>query len=87
MKARRLLEGSNFGPETLQVIFTAFDDAWAEIAEYFDGDEAHIQSARVRLAHAVLALAHEDSSDPSELRKDALQVFQLGYRRPFPARK
>ena len=37
MKARRLIESSIYEPETLQTAFKAFDDAWAEIAHYFDG--------------------------------------------------
>ncbi|HEY8276806.1 MAG TPA: hypothetical protein VIG52_07415 [Methyloceanibacter sp.] len=32
MKARRLIEGSLYEPETLNVVFQAFDQAWAEIA-------------------------------------------------------
>ena len=35
MQARRLIEGSTYGPETLKVIGKAFDDAWAEIAGHF----------------------------------------------------
>ena len=30
MKARRLLEGATYPPETLAVVFKAFDQAWAE---------------------------------------------------------
>ena len=31
MKARKLIEGATYGPETLKVIGKAFDDAWSEI--------------------------------------------------------
>ena len=30
MKARKLIEGATYGPETLKVIGKAFDDAWSE---------------------------------------------------------
>ena len=32
MKARQLIQGATYGPETLKVIGKAFDDAWSEIA-------------------------------------------------------
>ena len=35
MKARDLIEGATYGPETLKVICKAFDDAWSEIAGHF----------------------------------------------------
>ena len=60
MKARRLIETSTFEPETLQVLYKAFDDAWAEISHHFDG---HSEDARTRLAHAILLVAREDSKD------------------------
>ena len=77
MKARRLIETSAFQPETLQILFRAFDAAWAEIAHHFpDNDD----NARMRLAHAVLAVARENSTDMEQLKKDALQVMALAYR-------
>ena len=39
MDARRLIESSSYGPETLHVIFQVFDEAWGEIAKTF-GDES-----------------------------------------------
>jgi hypothetical protein len=77
VKARRLIEASTFEPETLQVVYKAFDDAWAEIAHHFA--DCHEQ-ARMRLAHAVLIVAREDSDDPNRLKNDALQVMALAYR-------
>ena len=80
MRARRLIESSTFEPETLHILFQAFDDAWAEIAHHFSGDEKAIERARTRLAHAVLIIAREDSADAERLKKDALQVMALAYR-------
>ena len=31
MKARKLIDGSSFGPETVKAMGQAFDQAWAEI--------------------------------------------------------
>ncbi len=77
MKARRLIERSSFPPETLHVIFEAFDHAWSEISHHFPD---HQEPARIRLAHAVLVLAREDSEDAERLKNDALQVMALAYR-------
>jgi hypothetical protein len=79
MKARRLIESASFEPQTLEVIFKAFDAAWAEIAHHFPDRDSE---ARMRLAHAVLAVAREDSGDAEELKKAALQVMALAYRGP-----
>ncbi len=80
MKARRLIEGSLYEPGTLQVIFQAFDEGWSEIAHHFGGDPKTIEEARVRLAHACLIVAREDSNDAERIKRDALQVMALAYR-------
>jgi hypothetical protein len=75
MKPPRRLE-SIYPPETLHTVFTAFDDAWDEIAHHFNGDA---EDARSQLAHAVLLVAREDS-DADRVKNDALQVMGLAYR-------
>ena len=80
MRARRLIETSTFDPKTLHVLFQAFDEAWSEIADHFDNEPTEIEQARLRLAHAVLIVAREDSDDPERLKNDALQVMALAYR-------
>jgi hypothetical protein len=80
MKARRLIETSTLDPETLTIVCKAFDDAWAEISQHFAGDETETGSARMRLAHAVLIVAREDSKDPDRVKNDALQVMALPHR-------
>lgn len=79
MKARRLIESSAYGPATLKVISKAFDEGWSEIAHHFQGDPS-IEDARLRLAHAVLVVARENSDDAERVKKDALQVMALAYR-------
>ena len=79
MKARRLTEGSAFAPKTLQTLCKAYDDAWGEIAHHFEGHEKLADEARIRLAHAVLVVANEDSDDFERVKNNALQVMALGY--------
>ena len=80
MKARKLIQGATYGPETLRVIGKAFDDAWSEIAGQFTHNGLQAQSARLKLAHAVLAVARDDSRDSDELKNAALQVMAVKYR-------
>jgi hypothetical protein len=80
MKARRLIESSLYEPETLDVIFRGFDDAWSEIADHFGTDPRSIEDARARLAHACLIVSREDSDDAERIKRDALQVMALAYR-------
>jgi hypothetical protein len=79
MKARQLIQGATYGPETLKVIGKAFDDAWSEIAGHFSHNGLQAQSARLRLAHAVLAVARDDSRDADEVKNQALQVMAMNY--------
>jgi len=75
----------------LEKIFNAFDEAWIAIEDHFYGESEQVrEDARIRLAHAVLAVAREDgtdkdSSDVEQLKTDALQVMALAsVRRPRP---
>jgi len=80
MRARRLIENSSFDPKTLHLLFQAFDEAWSEIADHFNNEPKEVEQARLRLAHAVLIVAREDSDDAERLKNDALQVMALAYR-------
>ena len=80
MKARQLIEGTTFGPEALKAVIAAFDAAWSEISSTLGTDPAVIESARVRLAEAVLSVADEDSSDVQALKTGALQAMVMDYR-------
>ena len=80
MKARKLLEGATYGPETLKVIGKAFDDAWCEISGHFENNGLQSHSARLKLAHALLAVARDDSRDSDELKNQALQIMAMNYR-------
>ena len=64
----------------LKAIGQAFDAAWAEIADNFDGDPLAVEAARLKLADALLSIANEDSRDIEVLKRAALQRMALDYR-------
>ena len=80
MKARQLLDGASYGPEALKAIGQAFDEAWVTIAGNFGDDPLDIEKARLRLANALLSIAHEYSRDQVLIRA-ALEAMALAYRR------
>ena len=80
MKARQLVDGASYGPETLKVIGQAFDEAWANIAGNFGNDPDDIERGRLKLANALLSVASEDCRDVEALKRRALQAMALAYR-------
>ena len=81
MNARTLIDGASFGPEALNAIGQAFDQAWKDISGNFGNDPFDIERARLRLANAVLSIAYEDNRDVAVLKRAALQRMALDYRR------
>jgi hypothetical protein len=79
MKARKVLEGSSYDPNTLNAIGQAFDQAWASIASHY-GTALEVERARLRLANSMLAIASEHGRDVEALRKAALAHMALNYR-------
>jgi len=86
MKARRLLDGATFGPDTVKALGEAFDQAWAEIAGNFESDLVQAAQARVKLAEALLSVATERSTDVCALKREALQAMAMDYRSAIRAR-
>jgi hypothetical protein len=80
MKGCPLVAGAWFGPEALKAMGEAFDQAWADIAGTFGSSPGVIESARVRLAEAMLSVATEDSRDVAALKAGALQAMAKNYR-------
>jgi hypothetical protein len=76
MKARALIKGASFGPETVKVMGEAFDQAWAEIAAAYGVDPIAIENARLRLARAMITVASEGRHDVSDLKTGALQIMR-----------
>lgn len=84
MRARQLIDGASFGPDTLRVITQAFEAAWTQIASNFGTDPEDIDDARYNLATALLSVVSEDSRDVEVLKKAALQRMALDYRDTTP---
>jgi hypothetical protein len=80
MKARRLIDGASFGPETIKAMGEAFDQAWAEVAGNFGNDSSQIEAARLRLADAVISVTTEGCTDVAVLKNGALQAMAQDYR-------
>jgi hypothetical protein len=77
-----MVSGASYGPEALKVVGQAFDEAWFQIAGNFGDEPGDIEKARLRLARALLSIAHEDSRDVGVLRQAALERMALDYRTP-----
>ena len=80
MRARQMVVGASFKPETIKVMAEAFDAAWAAIADNFQGHPEQIEAARTALARAVLSVASEDSKDVKALKDGALQAMAMDFR-------
>lgn len=79
MKARQLLSEGSFDPETLKAVCQAFDEAWAGMANSYGSNPLSVESARLRLANAVLAVASKYGSDVAALKAAALQHLAINY--------
>ena len=80
MKARRVIKGANFDPETLSVVFKALDAAWAEIADHYGELPRDIESGRVHIARAILIAARYERPDIERLKTEALQEWRTAGR-------
>ena len=76
MKAHNLIRRGGFGPDTLQVVFRAFDDAWSLISAQYTSP-VMIEATRLKLAQAIIAVSRQDSRDPEVLKRLALQMMKL----------
>ena len=77
MKARQLIGGASYSPETLKVLYKAFDDGWVVIAPTISGRAEAIEAARLKLANIILSLAKEDSRHSDQIKNKALRIFRL----------
>ena len=86
MKARKLIDGASFGPDTVKAMGEALDQAWAEIAGHFGDTLAQVEDARLRLAEALLSVATDGSNDVAALKAGALHAMAMDYRSGVRAR-
>lgn len=71
--------GAVFGPEALEAMGQAFDEAWAEIAGNFGASLVEVEAARLRLAEAVLTVAGDGSTDVVALKYAALRWLLMDH--------
>jgi hypothetical protein len=76
MKARELIRNASYGPDRLNVLFTAFDRAWEAIAGDVGTDPLSVEAARLKLANIILSLAGE-ARDADWLKNAALQIMRV----------
>jgi len=74
MKARALIDGAPFDPETVKAIGEAFDQASARINSIFGNDPDAVEAARIRFAEAILSVAIEGNTDVGDLKNRPLAV-------------
>jgi hypothetical protein len=79
MKAHALIGGSTYDPETLKVVYKAFDTAWDRIEPGVSDRLEAIAAARMKLAEAVLEVAKSlDDFDVNGLAELALERMYAG---------
>jgi hypothetical protein len=72
-----------YGPDVLTTLNQAFDEAWVEISGNFADDPLIVQSARNRLADALLRAADQEGCrDLDRLKTAALRAMALNDRGP-----
>jgi len=81
MRARRIIEGSAFGPEVIRVASEAFETAWSEIAGRFD-PTSH-DGVRETLATAIISATRADSTDAELLRRTGLEAMARAFPEQF----
>jgi hypothetical protein len=80
MRARQLIGGAAFPPETLNVIFQAFDDAWGELGPALGAEPGAVEAAKLSLATIVLSIANAGPIERASLRDAAVSAFRLKHR-------
>lgn len=76
---RELIDESSYGPETLKILYQAFDDAWETIAPKYAGDPDRAEIARLKLANTILSFPVEKSQTSSRSRIPRCRLAALGY--------
>ena len=76
---KRWMGGAVFGPNAVEAMGQAFDQAWAEIAGNFGASLVEVEAARLRLAEAILSVAAEGSTDVAALKCAALRWIRMDY--------
>lgn len=75
--ARELIDESSYGPETLKILYQAFDAAWEAIAPQYDGDPDRAEIAQLKLANTILSFPVEEITDAEQIKNSSLQIVAL----------
>src|SRR5262245_18877174 len=73
MKARQRIAGASYGPDELETLAKAFDDAWERVSPHVSTDAT--EAARLTLADIILGLAKQGTFDPERLADAAVQLI------------
>jgi hypothetical protein len=79
MKARAMIDGAPFGPKTVKAIGKTFDQASVRIERICGNDPVAVETARIRLAQAILSVATEGNSDIKDLKNRAIVELAKQY--------
>ncbi len=74
MKIHTLFKPESLGPEALERVTRAFDEAWHQIEQRIGGDADQIAAARTVLAKAVLKVASAEADDVDVIKTGALKL-------------
>jgi hypothetical protein len=80
MRANQSVEGGSYGPEALEIIYQAFDEAWNSVAGNFGNDPEAIEAARLKLANIILSFPPDNIRSADQIKNSSLQIMALPYR-------
>jgi hypothetical protein len=80
MKMRPLFEPTSLGPEALERVTQAFDEAWKQIEQRVGGDAEQIHAARTILAKAILKVASGEVDNVDVIKTGALKMVLHHFR-------
>ena len=77
MDRRQLISERSYGPETLKVLYQAFDEAWETIATNVSDDPQLVETARLKLANTILSFPIDAVTDAEQIKNSSLQILAL----------
>lgn len=75
MIARQILADAALGPDTLKVLYKAFDDAWEQIEPSASISAEVREAARLKLANIILVLARGGNRDAQHFTDAAVRLM------------
>jgi hypothetical protein len=73
---KRLIASGSYDPDTLKVLFEAFDNAWEQIAPTVGNHTEAVEAAQIKLANIIMALVtYGKPMDTDTLTQDAVELM------------